>query len=267
MDGQESAGGPEPPAGAPRRVGERRAHVLEVLRQAPDGLGVQDLAARVDLHENTVRFHLGRLVEDGAVQRRTVPGSGVGRPPLTYVATPTQVPGRARNFELLARILAGLVAGTAEDPAGAAVAAGEAWGRYCATRPPPYQRTDRGASLTQLMELLDQLGFDPESTDGGQGTPNGPGTPDGPGGLGGPGAPDASDVDADPEPETCEVITLRHCPFLEVAQEHQEVACSVHLGLMQGALAEMRAPLTVRTLIPFAGPSRCVAQLAVAARA
>jgi predicted ArsR family transcriptional regulator len=56
-------------------------------------------------------------------------------------------------------------------------------------------------------------------------------------------------------------IWLRHCPFREVAEAHRDVVCAVHLGLMQGALAEMRAPLTADRLEPFVEPSLCVARL------
>jgi hypothetical protein len=38
--------------------------------------------------------------------------------------------------------------------------------------------------------------------------------------------------------------------------------CSLHLGLMQGALARMRAPVTADRLQPFAEPSLCIAYLA-----
>ena len=51
-------------------------------------------------------------------------------------------------------------------------------------------------------------------------------------------------------------------PFREVAQNHQDVVCQLHLGLMQGALAQMRAPVTTDQLQPFAEPSPCIANLA-----
>ncbi|MGH3125168.1 MAG: hypothetical protein ACRDND_29655, partial [Streptosporangiaceae bacterium] len=56
-------------------------------------------------------------------------------------------------------------------------------------------------------------------------------------------------------------VQLRGCPFREVAQHHQDVVCMLHLGLMQGALAEMRAPVTADRLEPFTEPSLCVAYL------
>jgi predicted ArsR family transcriptional regulator len=58
------------------------------------------------------------------------------------------------------------------------------------------------------------------------------------------------------------VIALRHCPFREVAEQHQDVVCSLHLGLLRGVLAEVRAPLRADRLEPFVGPSLCLAHLA-----
>ena len=57
-------------------------------------------------------------------------------------------------------------------------------------------------------------------------------------------------------------LRLRQCPFREVAENHQDVVCKLHLGLMQGALGQMRAPVTADRLQPFAEPSLCIAYLA-----
>jgi Predicted transcriptional regulator len=56
-------------------------------------------------------------------------------------------------------------------------------------------------------------------------------------------------------------VLLHRCPFREVAQKHPEVVCSIHLGLMNGLLAELDAPLEVDQLDPFVEPSQCVASL------
>ncbi|MFD7155629.1 hypothetical protein ACFV9C_13570 [Kribbella sp. NPDC059898] len=56
-------------------------------------------------------------------------------------------------------------------------------------------------------------------------------------------------------------IGLRHCPFLELAEERSGVVCAIHLGLMQGALESWKSPLTVDTLEPFAQPDLCIAHL------
>ena len=43
--------------------------------------------------------------------------------------------------------------------------------------------------------------------------------------------------------------------------DYPEVACSIHLGLMYGLLAEVDAPLEVDRLDPFVEPALCVASL------
>jgi predicted ArsR family transcriptional regulator len=221
----------EPPENGVR-AGASRLRVLQALRQSPDGLGGQELAEQVGLHVNTVRFHLDRLVAEGLVERRVEERSQPGRPRLTFsaVARPGSH-GDKRNYRLLAGILASFVAASVPDPAAAATEAGRTWGRYLTDRPPPYRRTDEAQSLAELLRILDEVGFVPEL--------------------------------ARSEDERTEVW-LRHCPFLEVAREHREVVCSVHLGLMQGALAEMRAPLSADRLEPLVQPSLCVARLGAA---
>ena len=87
-----------------------------------------------------------------------------------------------------------------------------------------------GHGIDGLIKLLDELGF----------------------------APDRPATDH---------VDLRHCPFLELAEDRARVVCPVHLGLMQGALAEWRAPVTVDRLEPFVEPDRCVAHLAPAGTA
>ena len=42
----------------------------------------------------------------------------------------------------------------------------------------------------------------------------------------------------------------------------EAVVCSLHLGMLQGALAKMRAPVTADQMEAFAEPSLCVARLA-----
>lgn len=57
-------------------------------------------------------------------------------------------------------------------------------------------------------------------------------------------------------------IRLRHCPFLDLVGDHADVICSLRLGLMQGAMAQLNGPVTVDRLDPFAEPDLCVAHLA-----
>lgn len=56
-------------------------------------------------------------------------------------------------------------------------------------------------------------------------------------------------------------VDIHRCPFLDTARAHPGVVCSLHLGLMQGALAELGAPLTAERLDPLVRPSLCVGHL------
>ena len=191
-------------------------------------MGVREVAERVGLHQNTARFHLDGLVDAGLAERRAEERSEPGRPRMVYASTSTDVPSGQRSYRLLAEMLTSLVADTVPEPETAAEAAGEAWGRYLAERPAPSQRVDADEGMRRLLSVLADMGF----------------------------APDPAQSNA----ET--LVPLRHCPFREVAERHREVVCSLHLGLMRGVLAEVRAPLRADRLEPFVEPSLCLAHLA-----
>ena len=222
-----------PDAGAP--LGRSRARVLELLREAAAPLGVQEVAERCGLHPNTARFHLDALVAAGLAirDRGPRPNPGVrrlGRPAIGYRAAGGDGPGAPageRRYRLLAEMLASMIAGLLPDPATTAEQAGREWGGYLTEQPPPYRPPTAARALGDLTALLDDMGFDPEVT--AQGTP----------------------------PR----ILLHECPFREVATRHQAVVCSLHLGVIRGALSRMRAPLTVGRLEPFAGPGLCLVHL------
>ncbi len=210
------------PADAP---GRRRSQVLAVLQRSPTPLPVSEVARRLGLHLNTARFHLDHLVRGGQVDRTTEPRATPGRPRTLYRALPGASSGR-RNYRLLAEILAGSLTGQATEPAAAATAAGRAWGRSMADRPPT--RPDSESATTGLVAVLDRVGFAPEEVTVGR----------------------------------RRRVLLHHCPFLEAAQRNPEVVCAVHLGLMQGVLDEMRAPVVAERLEPWATPQTCVTHLA-----
>jgi predicted ArsR family transcriptional regulator len=224
----------EPPAQPPSRdttrSGVGRLRILQLLQKAPNALGVQDLAEQVELHPNTVRFHLGRLVGDGLVQRHVEQRKTPGRPRLTYTATDARID--RRGYSLLANILASLMTDALPDAAGAAAGAGRTWGHYLTERPVPYTRTSEHEAVAVLLHMLYTMGFAPE-----------------------PGAGKNS-----------KEIHLRNCPFLEVAETNLQVVCAVHLGIMQGVLAELRSPVTANRLEPFVEPSLCVAHLGYSRR-
>ena len=124
------------------------------------------------------------------------------------------------------RMLAEVLIGTLgarSDRRERAVAAGRDWGRRMT------QGGDTGEPaphVEHLVTLLHHLGFAPERRADG-------------------------------------AIALRHCPFLELASDHADVVCSVHLGLMQGALEGWDADVTATGLDPFVEPDLCLAHLGV----
>jgi predicted ArsR family transcriptional regulator len=212
----------------PPRSASGRARVLELLRSASNGLGVLELAERSGLHANTVRFHLNRLVTAGAVRKEVDQHSMPGRPRLVFTAlSADDVDSGQRNYQLLADMLAGFLTDAVPDPAASSSELGRAWGSYLATRPAPGRRMTRDQSLTELLRVLDDIGFSPLLAEGDE-----------------------------------RRVLLRHCPFREVAIAHREVVCSLHLGVMQGVLEAVRAPVEATHLQPFAEPSLCVARLA-----
>lgn len=203
-----------------------RARILAEL--AADGpLDSRQLAARMGLHVNTVRAHVAALAEAGLVAAETVPQGGRGRPRRVYRAL-AERPDEGRRYRLLAEILTTLVARAGQTARDELVETGALWGRHLVESPAPLQSLSEAEAVGRLLELLDDVGFQPrlERATGG------------------------------------ERVLMRPCPFLELARRHTEVVCPIHLGLMRGALAELGARTRATRLEPFVGPDRCTAHLA-----
>lgn len=210
-------------------LGQSRGQALELLRAAGSPLSVQEVADRTGLHTNTARFHLDGLVEAGLATREPQARATPGRPSMAYRAADGGGPAGGRRYRLLAEMLTSLIAGIMPEPGKAAEEAGREWGAYLTDRPPPYQRPDASEAIARLTAIMEKLGFTPQAMADGDGKRY--------------------------------RLDLHQCPFREVAQQHQDVVCSLHLGLIRGALAGMRAPVTAQRLEPFVEPSLCVAHL------
>ncbi|HET6633821.1 MAG TPA: helix-turn-helix domain-containing protein [Streptomyces sp.] len=209
--------------------GPRRAEVLRAVREAHEPPSVADIADRLGVHPNTARFHLDALVDEGAVERTSVRPDGPGRPRTVHRPRPGMDRGGPRGYRLLARVLLSRLAAAGTDGTEEAVRAGREWGGFLVERPAPAARIGRQEAVARLTALLADLDFAPETdTAAEQGT---------------------------------EQIRLRHCPFLELAEEYGPLVCQIHLGLMQGALAELRAPVRAERLEPFAEPDACLTRL------
>lgn len=147
-------------------------------------------------------------------------------PAVLFRASRRMNPDGPTNYRLLAGILTEYVAGR---PGAADIAA--QLGRAATSAHPPTPTAHRSSSKTRAVadpvDLLDELGLAPEPAAG---------------------------------PRARE-IRLGTALFRISAEQHDAVICAVHLGLMQGALTAMRAPVTVDRLEPFVEPDLCVAHL------
>lgn len=201
----------------------RRDRILEALRNSAEARSISSLADEIGVHPNTVRFHLDGLVKAKLVEEMTDRVSGRGRPPTRYRASRRMDRAGPTNYSLLAAVMTDYVATHARDPVRAGTELGRAWGPKLTKRRAP----SREQALDDFVDVLAEVGFGPEP----------------------------------PATRPVDDIRLRHCPFIEVVDRHQPVVCALHLGLMQGALTAMQAPLAVDRLDPFVEPDLCVARL------
>ncbi|WP_156689294.1 helix-turn-helix transcriptional regulator [Mycobacterium sp. Marseille-P9652] len=219
------------PTGEPA---SRRREVLRVLRGAAHPMSIIAIADVLNVHPNTVRFHLDSLLAEGQVEQVEKSRNGPGRPALMFAAVRQMDRGGTRHYRLLAEILTAAFAAE-RNPRAKALAAGKAWGRRldATMPPPPGEAPSVDETIDHLVGALDELGFAPERR----------------------------------EADGRQQIGLRHCPFLELAENRTSVICPVHLGLMQGAMETWDAQVTVDALEPFAEPDLCLAHLAPRASA
>ncbi|MGX6607723.1 helix-turn-helix transcriptional regulator [Micromonosporaceae bacterium Da 78-11] len=139
----------------------RRAEVLRILRGTSDPLGVAAIAGELQVHPNTVRFHLDALVGTGHAERVPARAARPGRPPALFQAVRPVASG-PRNYRLLADMLvAELVAGP--GPKAHARRIGRRWGRHGMGSPenavPPTEAVDL------LVRELERIGFAPDVSD------------------------------------------------------------------------------------------------------
>lgn len=132
----------------PRRGSEaRRQAILDAIRDSPDPLSVEDVAARLASRPSTVRTDIEVLRATGALERSPLPGAGRGRPRWGYSIADTTSP-----YEVLARALAQHVSGGPTPPD---VMAEEWLGRI----PDHPRATTPDEAVAQAAASLDSLGF------------------------------------------------------------------------------------------------------------
>lgn len=201
------------------RVTRAQRMVIEMLAGQPDPVDIHAIATVTGKHPNTVREHLSRLVRQGYVRRHRFPVAGRGRPAWRYSLSglSTGVPARAN---VTARLTKSLAATNGPDRLVMSRRAGRDWGRAVAREHRVHAVTSAQARRT-VVDVLDDHGYEPR--------------------------PSANLSD----------IRLMRCPFLQAAHDHTDLACAVHLGLVEGLLESASGPRHTVDLLPFYAPGEC----------
>lgn len=201
-----------------------RRRLLEALQATGEPLDVAALAATVGLHVTTARFHLEVLERAGLVRRAVERAGRPGRPRQLYGAVP--VPQTAEGHQQLAAVL---VAGLAEDPEHGPQRAELAGVRWAQEALPTGDALSWEEGTRRVGELFDQLEFAPRVVDDALGRH----------------------------------LELDGCPFRDLARAYPQIVCTVHLGLLRGALQRLQLPAAAQTagLRPFVGPELCIADV------
>jgi predicted ArsR family transcriptional regulator len=201
---------------------DTRFRLYRHLRLVGRPVSVREMSGRLSLHPNTLRPHLRRLEEAGLVAHQVRKTPGVGRPQTLYRSV-EPVGEEGRDFRLLAEMLCGLLH-TKRDIERATQLARE-WGAYLVTQggPKPGVRLPARQNLAALQEAMDRAGFEPRFRR------------------------DRGAVE----------VTLRDCPFRDLADDYRDLVCSLHRGLVEGMLGGLKPGMGVREFRPFAERGVC----------
>jgi predicted ArsR family transcriptional regulator len=193
--------------------GERqREMIIEALRGERDGLDTNQLAERLGLHPNTIRWHLGVLSDGGLVHAVPERRHGRGRPSVVHRLTGEGIASGRDEYRMLATMLTDVVSHD-RDGEERAYEAGVRWGRHLRQAEPD----------ASLADVLDQEGF--------------------------------------AAVQRGNRLEMRRCPFYALAEDSPQVICTLHHGIIDGALAEAGSEQTVERLEPFVEPGLCIAHL------
>jgi predicted ArsR family transcriptional regulator len=186
----------------------RYAIYLELARSAR-ALATADIAESLALHANTVRPHLEKMREAGLIDVQVGGRGDVGRPQHRYaIATGAPSLGlEPPTMPVLARMVLAMAKRLQASPEDATVVGEEEGVR----RARPYANAP--STLEALVSDLDRLGFDPIVSDAG--------------------------VGADHDADDAAVVAFANCPFADLAQEHPELVCGLHRGLVAGFVSQM----------------------------
>ena len=202
---------------------DTRYRLYRYIGLARRPVSVREISRRLSLHPNTVRPHLRRLEEAGLVSREIRKSSSVGRPQTLYSAREAERDSGG-GYRLLAEMLCGVVRGERATRRAADLA--RQWGSYLVAQggPKPGVRLPARRNLAMLQEALARAGFEPRFRR-----------------LTGTGIE----------------VSLRDCPFRDLADDHRDLVCTLHRGLVEGMLGGLKPPLSVKEFSPFVERGIC----------
>ncbi len=240
----------------------KRAKILEMICSSAQPLSAEDIADVLKIHVNTVRSHILILFEAGLIDQNVIESNRPGRPSIKYSSgeRETELNG---GYGFLTSVLVGELA-TKSFGKDFAMNAGKQWGKYFTPQIKPGKVVDISEGIEILKGLLIKLGFEPTME-----------------GLQKPKEKKLDSVKALEETRAVEianwaetgsrhsigidntdrVIHLNRCPFRQAAQEHGDIVCGIHLGIVNGVFENLGLSSVNVKLSPFTGPMECTLKL------
>jgi predicted ArsR family transcriptional regulator len=202
---------------------DTRYRLYRYIGLAGRPVSVREMSRRLSLHPNTLRPHLRRLEEAGLVSREIRKTAAVGRPQTLYSVREAEHE-ESRDYRLLAEMLCGMVAGRRDLEHAQGLA--RQWGAYLVAQggPKPGVRLPARRNLAILQEAMARAGFEPRFRR---------------------------------EPGDGIEVTMRHCPFRDLADDYRDLVCTLHRGLVEGMVGGLKPALSVREFKPFAERGLC----------
>jgi predicted ArsR family transcriptional regulator len=202
---------------------DTRYRLYRYIGLAGRPISVREMSRRLSLHPNTLRPHLRRLEEAGLVSREVRKSASVGRPQTLYMVREMENE-EGRDYRLLAEMLVGLVRGKRQLAQASALA--RDWGSYLVGRgaPKPGVRLPARRNLALLQESMARAGFEPRFR-----------------------RLTGNRIE----------VTFRDCPFRDLTDDHRELICALHQGLVEGMLGGLKPSLTLKAFQPFVERGIC----------
>lgn len=218
-----------------RNLSKARGRILELLAIKPGT--VSSLSQLTGKHENTIREHLGALVNAELAIRYRNSTLMLGRPAWFYRLNDADIKKSGADENVgLATALAGHIARNSTRPRQDAILAGREWASHLVKEMKnkaehvDNKEVNRNAIEMRkaIIELFTQLGFTPITN------------------------------------KSSTRVRLTSCPLLDVALQYPDIVCSVHLGILRGAMNELGATdsqVARVNLEPFSERGACTFQM------